>query len=98
MAEQEGVFLRFLPRASLQQAKFLLTNISKSQLHALGEVCYNLLYGRFDPELLKSLKPHSFLLRQLSDKRISITKRRKLAAKKSKAVREILRLVADVLP
>jgi len=98
MAERESAFLRFLILASPQQVKLVLGKATSSQLKALAEVCFNLLHGEIDANLLKSLKPYSSLLRSLSKKSLSANKRRTLASRKFKLVQKILKLVADLLP
>ena len=98
MAQQERAFLQFLLHATPAQAKLTLSASSRDQLKALGEVSYNILYGKLEAEVLGNLKSFQSLLRQLCDKRLSITRRRKLATRKAKAVVNILRLVKDILP
>lgn len=98
MAEQEKAFLRFLLQASTRQAKSVLSIATPRQLQALGEVCFNIRFGNPEPDVVKSLKPYRHLVRQLSDKRLKIARRRKLASRRAKAVVEILRRAEDILP
>lgn len=98
MAEQESAFLRFLLQASTRQAKCLLEQSTGIQLQALGEVCYNLLHGDLEPELLKDLKPYGALIRRLANRHLSAAQRREIASKRAKTVIQILRLAEGVLP
>ena len=98
MAEQEKSFLHFLLQASTRQAKLLLADATPIQLRAIAEVCLNLLHGEVQPHLLKALKPHRHLLRELTNKSLSVVKRRGLASRRAKAVVEILHLAENMLP
>lgn len=98
MAEQERTFLRFLLEASTRQVKLLLATSSPTQQRALGEVCYNILYGELDPKILQKLKPYHLLVRQLADKKFPISQRRKLTNRRAKSVVNILRIIESILP
>jgi len=98
MAERESAFLRFLILAAPQQVKLVLGKATTSQLKALAEVCFNLLHGEIEPQLLKALKPYSSLLRTLSEKRLSATKRRAAASRSFKSLQKILKLSEHLLP
>jgi len=98
MAERESAFLRFLIVAAPQQVKLVLGKASTTQLKALAEVCFNLVHGEIEPQLLKSLKPYGSLLRSLSEKRLSASKRRALASRRFKLVQKILKLSEHLLP
>ena len=98
MAEKEKYFLNFLIHAPLFQVKTLLSKATLNQLRALTEVCFNLRFGELESSLVKSLRPYSRLIRHLSEKKLSITRRRKLASRRAKALQKLLRLVESVLP
>ena len=97
MAERERIFLKFLIHAQLFQVKFLLSKATPLQLKALAEVCFNLRFGELDPHLVKSLRPYTSLIRQLSQKSLSLEYRKKLASK-SEIHAKILRLSENLLP
>lgn len=98
MAEAEKTFLRFLLEASPQQVKAILVKITPSQLDALGEVCYNLLYGTLEPDILSALKKFHRVIRQLADKSVSAKQRRQIAVNRHKQVVHILRQAEKLLP
>lgn len=98
MAEQEAAFLRFLLQASTRQAKLLLEQSTALQLQALGEVCYNILQGNIESDLLKVLKPHRLLIRQLADRTLRAAERREIASRRARSVIQILRLAESILP
>lgn len=96
MAEQERTFLKFLIEATPRQVKLLLTELTARQVTAITEICLNLLEGAVDPEILKDLKKHRQLIRQLADS--SVQKKRALIKRKYGAVAEIVRRVESMLP
>ena len=55
-AEKQAVYLRFLLEAPLQQRTWLVKHITPAQVNAVGEVCYNILYGDIDVTKLEKYK------------------------------------------
>ena len=98
MAEQERAFLRFILQTTVRQASLLLQHATPLQLAAIGEVCFNLMHGELNTELIQELKPYRNIIRTLADKQSSISQRRTLASRKSSAIQNILRLCQDILP
>ena len=72
-AKEQIAFLRFLVQAPKQQQIWLLKHITQPQLDALGEVCYNLLYGHRD---VTPLQLHRDIIRKVADKTSSVRTRR----------------------
>ena len=64
---------------------------------AIAEICYNLLYGDLDPDLIQDLKPYRHLIRRLTDKGLSFKQRRKLMVKSMEHVLRVLRLSEGIL-
>lgn len=98
MAEQELPFIRFLIQASNKQARGLLGNITRSQVTAIAEVCYNLLQGQLEPHLLEDLRIYKHLIRKLADKEIAFTERKDLIIRSCGRVIKVLRLAESILP
>jgi hypothetical protein len=92
MAEEQLAFLKFLPTATREQLVFILKHISRDQLSALGEVCYNIQYGAAD---VSSLKQHKNIIRFLGHKQTSFKKRKSLAARHPEVV---VKVVKALLP
>ncbi len=90
MAEQQLNFLKFLPQASRQQLKCILEHITPAQLNAIGEVCYNLLYGTIK---IGEFKRHRHIIRLLGDKKISTIKRRAIVQQRPNVVVRVIRAV-----
>ena len=90
MAEQQLSFLKFLPHASRHQLKCILEHITPAQLNAIGEVCYNLLYGTTD---VSELKRHRHIIRLLGDKKIPAIKRRVIVHQHPNVVVRVIRAV-----
>lgn len=78
-AEKEVAFLRFILHASKKQQYWLLDNLTPTQLDAIGEACYQLLYADRD---VSSVKKDKNIIRQVGDKKVSSTRRRYLVKKK----------------
>lgn len=70
--------LHILSRASPKQRKAILKTTSDEQIKSLCEICQNVLIGNVRNISLKKLKLHKKILRQLADKKIAISKKRKL--------------------
>lgn len=92
MAEEQISFLKFLPQASRKQLKCILEHITPAQLNAIGEVCYNLLYGTIQ---IAEFKRHRHIIRILGDKKIPAIKRRAIVLQRPNIV---VRLIQAVLP
>ncbi len=92
MAEQQLAFLKFLPQASKQQLRCILEHITSAQMNAVGEVCYNLLYGTIK---IGELKRHRHIIRLLGDKKIPAIKRRAIISQHPNIV---VKLIQAVLP
>jgi hypothetical protein len=92
MAEDQQAFLKFLPAATREQLLFILKHITRDQLSALGEVCYNVQYGAAD---VTSLKRHKNIIRVLGHKQTSFKKRKSLAVRHPQVV---VKVVKALLP
>jgi hypothetical protein len=92
MAEKQHSFLTFLPQASTKQLCFLLKNITTDQLNAIGEVCYNVLFGSVDT---LPLKKYTRIIRELGDKHLPRSQRKALVCKHPQF---IVQLIKTVLP
>ena len=82
-AAEQIIFLRFLLQATTKQQNCLLKLITTQQLDAVGEVCYNILYGEVD---VAPLKQHQRIIRVLGDKKVSARRRRALVVKHPRTV------------
>ena len=82
-AEKEIAFLRFILRASKKQQSWILNNLTNHQLDAVGECCYQLLYGDRD---VSSLKRYSTIIREIGDKLKPPSKRQRLVRKNKRVV------------
>jgi hypothetical protein len=90
MAEAQLSFLKFLTNASKQQVRFVLAHITTDQLNAVGEVCYNLLFGSAN---VSELKRHRHIIRTLGDKLVSIRRRKALVKQRPNLVVKLIRMV-----
>ena len=91
-------FIKSVLTLTHKQAKILLKHITDSQLSILGELCYNLVYGKLDPVLIVKLKRYRSVIIRLSDKRISNRKRRLAVRTNATSVLKILNLTRELLP
>ena len=87
-AAEHILFLRFVIEAPRKQSHWLLKHMTPSQLNAVGETCYNLLFGQFD---ISKLTPYKHIIRALGDRRTALRKRRALVAKHPHAVVQAIR-------
>lgn len=69
--------LHLLSSASPQQRKAILRTANKEQIKSICEICQNLLSGNI-PVSIKKLRTHRKIIRQLADKKIPFSKKRKL--------------------
>lgn len=92
MAQEQLPFLRFLPHASQKQLQCILKTITKDQLNAIGEVCYNILYGVVEVE---HLRRYQDIIRILGDKKVSQKKRRSTLRSNPRVV---VKLIEALLP
>jgi hypothetical protein len=88
MAEEQIAFLKFLPKASKEQLQFILEHITRDQLNAIGEVCYNAVYGTVD---VGDFKRHRDIIRLLADKKTPLTKRRNIVHQRPNIVVKVIR-------
>ena len=97
MAELELPFIKFLLEASSKQAKLLFMDITPTEVVAIAEVCYNILHGEVDQDVLEDLKPHRHLIRRIADKTIAFKERRATIVQSRKAVIHVLRIAERLL-
>ena len=86
-------YLQLLTCCSDHQRQFLLTSITPQQVHALCEVCHNLLKGSISLSEMKKkkLENHVALIRDLSDPSIPFkTKKQILSQQGSGFVEEVV--------
>lgn len=75
-------FLRLLASATSPQKKAIIRTASKNQIYSLCEICKNILAGNV-PVNIKRLCKYKTAIRQMSNKKVSINKKRKLLANQS---------------
>lgn len=77
-------FLRVLKKANSKQRKAILDSGSKDLILCLCEIIDNILAGtvKLSPKQKKNLSKYKSLLRQLVDKKVPITTKRKLFIQK----------------
>ena len=97
MTHLELPFIKFIIQAPLNQARDLFIKVTETQVTAIAEICYNLLYGDLEPDLTQDLKPYRRLIRELADKNLSFTQRRKLLVKSMESTLRVLRLSESIL-
>ena len=81
MAERERSFLCFLLQGSNKQVKFILQNITPSQLISISEICYNLKYSVIEKPLLDRIYKYRSLIKILGDTKSNYKSRRALVVK-----------------
>lgn len=69
--------LHLLSSATPQQRKAILKTATNEQIKSLCEVCQNLLIGNI-PINTKKLRSHRKIIRQLADKKIPVSKKKRL--------------------
>lgn len=77
-------FLQLLARSSAKRRKALLKQITKEELAALFEICFNILRGNIplNSYMRKKLIRERHTLRTLADKKISLNRKKKLINQK----------------
>ena len=77
-------FLHLLARSGAKRRKSLLKQATKEELTTLFEICLNILQGNIplSSYMHKKLKRAQNTLRQLADKKISITRKKKVVNQK----------------
>ena len=72
-------FLHLLSSASPQQKKAIIKSATKNQIHCVCEICKNVLAGNV-PVDIKRLCKYKTIIRQMSNKKVSLKNKRKLLA------------------
>lgn len=98
MAEQEAGFLESICNGTVELGEELLKEASEQQLEAVGEVCYNILYGDIELNLLYSLKPCAALIRKLGNPDLDASSRQKSTINNSAKIVSILKKAHCILP
>lgn len=77
-------FLHLLARSGSKRRKQLLQQATKDELTSLFEICLNIIKGNIPlkPKDLKRFKRHKGLLRTLSDRKVSLQRKKKLVNQK----------------
>lgn len=77
-------FLHLLARSGAKRRKTLLSQATKEELASLFEICLNILKGNLpvNTKDYKRFKRHKDLLRTLSDKKVSLSHKKKLINQK----------------
>lgn len=70
--------LHLLSSAGPQQRKAILKTASNDQIKSLCEICHNLLRGNIPTAKVNKLVSYKRVIRQLADKKIPISRKRKL--------------------
>ena len=91
-AAKEVAFLRFILQASKKQQSWILNNLTRDQLNAIGECCYQLLYGDRD---VSRLKKQSAIIRKIGDKLEPASKRQRLVRRRKRVVLKVLEIVLE---
>lgn len=94
-------FLRLLAQSSHKRRAQLLEVATKEELTTLFEICLNIIKGNItlNSNNLKKLKRHKGLIRTLSDRKVSLTHKKKLVHQKGRGIGAIIGTIASlVLP
>lgn len=70
--------LHLLSNANPQQRKAILRTASTEQIKTICEICQNLLSGNIPIAKVQKLRSYKKVIRQLADKKIPISKKKKL--------------------
>lgn len=91
-AEGHIYFLRFIIKANRKQQRWLLNNISNDQSNAIGEVCYNILFGDRN---VSQLRKHQRIIRVIADKGVTSIKRRRLIGQHHRVVLDAIAIALE---
>ena len=87
-------FLEFITSVSDKQAIGIIKTLSRGQLKAVIEIFMNLRFGniKLTPILAEKLNRKRIIIRQFTDKSVSLKKKRDLFSKNFKAILHLLNL------
>ena len=91
-------FLKFLLCITYQQMKEVLYHITNEQLEAIGKFCYNILHGKIDTALIKIIKRHRTVIRQLSNRSKTEKQRRRILRGKINVFMKIFKETKHIIP
>ena len=92
-------FLHLLARSGPQRRKSLLKQATKDELSSLFEICLNILKGNIplDSKTYKKFKRQSSLLRTLSNKKVSLKRKKRLVNQKGGFIGAIAKFALPLL-
>lgn len=90
-------FLILLLTTDIIQARALLDTATKKQISVLSEIALNLLLIKHSKKIQDQMKKHNHILKKLSDKKNSVTKKRNIVSKYRKQLIKLLHLFKNQL-